>query len=264
MGRNRGRRHPMRLAPLAKIPSAGIFICRGNESPAGPSARRLRRNDSVNLFFGAALRASVADLGSRSGPASWRQPLLDLDHIEPTPPDIVHLVHQGLDEVASQAANPSRLQRACGNCGNGAARVEWPAVVLYLDHDHVIAASKAHGNGMTVLIFVTVRDCIVQEFVKAKIEIIGDGLVDAMSGAELIDEIGDFRHFGDGVADGQGDPVAGPAHRLGHGSLSAWAALDRISLPALFAKISPSQAGGCDVERRAQGNCRCPATARGR
>jgi len=62
---------------------------------------------------------------------------------------------------------------------------------------------------MGLRVIITVRNCVVQEFVKAKIHVVGNACRNVVGRAELIDKIDDLLHLGNRIVDRETGFVSG-------------------------------------------------------
>jgi hypothetical protein len=79
--------------------------------------------------------------------------------------------------------------------------IEWYSVIADFGAQYVRVEREQDRDTVRVMIFVPVRDRVIDEFIQAHIQVIDDSLRKGVMSSEAIDQIDNFLHFCNGVAD---------------------------------------------------------------
>jgi hypothetical protein len=79
--------------------------------------------------------------------------------------------------------------------------IEWDSVIADLGAQYVRVERELDRDTVRVVIFVPVRDRVIDELIQAHIQVIDDSLRKGVMGSEAVDQINNFLHFCNGVAD---------------------------------------------------------------
>src|SRR6266849_3745252 len=133
----------------------------------------------------------------------------DSYYVMPSRPHVCYLIHQCLDEMDAQAADPSRSQGPAGRRRGGLPQIERFSVILDFGGQQPAGQLEVYDYTMRLPVLITVRNRVVQELVKAKVQVIGNDFRNVVSRAEPIDKIDDLLHLGNRVADHETGLVPG-------------------------------------------------------